>query len=123
MTTVEAGQSRFDTVKLITAILVLAGGVTGFYYYAEQIFVGYRALALLAVTAISIVIAYNTTAGKTLWTYAQDSRAELRKVVWPTRTETMQTTLVVAIVVILVGLFLWVLDMGFGWAIRQLLAL
>jgi|SRR5688572_4901204 len=123
MTTVETGQSRFDTVKLIAAILVLAGGVTGFYYFAEQYFLPYRVLALLAVTVVAIVIAYNTAAGKTLWTYAQDSRAELRKVVWPTRTETLQTTLVVAIVVVVVGLFLWVLDLGFGWAIRELLAL
>ena len=123
MTTVEAGPSRFDTTKLVAAVLVLAGGVTGFYYYAEQFFLPYRVLALLAVTVVSIVIAYNTTAGKSLWTYAQDSRAELRKVVWPTRTETMQTTLVVAIVVVVVGLILWLLDIGFGWAIRELLAL
>jgi preprotein translocase subunit SecE len=123
MNTVEAGHSRFDTVKLTAAILVLAGGVAAFYYYAEQFILPYRVLALLGVTAVAIVIAYNTSAGKSLWTYAQDSRAELRKVVWPTRAETMQTTLVVAIVVILVGLFLWVLDIGFGWAIRELLAL
>jgi preprotein translocase subunit SecE len=123
MNTVEAGQSKFDTVKLVAAILVLAGGVTGFYYYAEQFFLPYRVLALLGVTAVAIVIAYNTSPGKSLWTYAQDSRAELRKVVWPTRTETMQTTLVVAIVVVLVGVFLWLLDIGFGWAIRELLAL
>lgn len=123
MTTVETTQSKFDTVKLAAAALVLAGGVTGFYYYAEQFFLPYRVLALLAVTVVSIVIAYNTAAGKSLWTYAQDSRAELRKVVWPTRTETMQTTLVVAIVVVVVGLILWLLDIGFGWAIRELLAL
>jgi preprotein translocase subunit SecE len=123
MTTVEAGQSRFDTAKLIAAVLVLAGGVAGFYYYAEQFFLPYRVLALLAVTGVSIVIAYNTAAGKSMWTYAQDSRAELRKVVWPTRAETMQTTLVVAIVVVVVGLILWVMDIGFGWAIRELLAL
>jgi preprotein translocase subunit SecE len=123
MTTVETGQSRFDTVKLIAAILVLAAGVAGFYYFAEQYFLPYRVLALLAATAVAIVIAYHTTAGKALWIYAQDSRAELRKVVWPTRTETLQTTLVVAIVVVVVGLFLWVLDLGFGWAIRELLAL
>ena len=123
MTTVETGQSRFDTVKLMAAVLVLAGGVAGFYYYAEQFFLPYRVLALLAVTAVSLVIAYNTNVGKALWTYIQDARAELRKVVWPTRAETMQTTLVVAVVVVLVGLFLWVLDIGFGWAIRELLAL
>jgi preprotein translocase subunit SecE len=123
MTTVETGQSRLDTAKLIAAILVLAGGVTGFYYFAEQYFLPYRVLALLAITVVAIVIAYNTAAGKSLWTYAQDSRAELRKVVWPTRAETLQTTLVVAVVVVVVGLILWLLDIGFGWAIRELLAL
>lgn len=123
MTTVETGQSKFDTVKLIAAILVLAGGVAGFYYYAEQFFLPYRVLALLAVTVVSLVIAYNTAMGKSLWIYVQDSRAELRKVVWPTRNETLQTTLVVSVVVVVVGVFLWLLDLGFGWAIRELLAL
>jgi len=124
MSTVEAGQSsRLDAVKWIVAVLVLAASIAGFYYYAEQIFVAYRVLALLAATVIALAIAYNTASGKALWVYLQDSRAELRKVVWPTRAETMQTTLVVAIVVIVVGVILWLLDMGFGWAIRELLAL
>jgi preprotein translocase subunit SecE len=124
MSTVEAGQSsRLDAVKWMAAILILAAGIAGFYYYAEQIFVAYRVLALLAAAVISLAIAYNTAAGKALWVYLQDSRAELRKVVWPTRAETMQTTLVVAVVVIVVGVILWLLDMGFGWAIRELLAL
>ena len=124
MSTVEAApSSRLDAVKWIVAVLVLAAGIAGFYYYAEQVFVAYRVLALLAATVISLVIAYNTAAGKALWVYLKDSRAELRKVVWPTRAKTMQTTLVVAIVVILVGVILWLLDIGFGWAIRELLAL
>ena len=123
MSTVEAGQSsRVDIVKWVAAALVLTAGVAGFYYYAEQ-FLPYRVLALLAATAVSLGIAYNTVAGKAMWTYFQDSRAELRKVVWPTRAETMQTTLVVAIVVVVVGVLLWLLDIGFGWAIRELLAL
>ena len=61
--------------------------------------------------------------GKILWSYFQNSRTELRKVVWPTRVETMQTTLIVSIVVIVAGVFLWFLDLFFGWGSQALLAL
>jgi preprotein translocase subunit SecE len=80
-------------------------------------------LGLLAVTALVLVIVYNTAQGKTLWLYAQDARTELRKVVWPTRTETMQMTVVVSLVVVFVGVALWGMDIFFGWAIQQLLSL
>ncbi|HEY3486678.1 MAG TPA: preprotein translocase subunit SecE [Gammaproteobacteria bacterium] len=123
MSTVETGQSKLDIAKLAVAGLLLAGGVAGFYYFAEEYFLPYRVLALLAVIAITIVIAYNTAAGKSMWIYTLDARAELRKVVWPTRAETMQTTLVVSVVVVVVGVLLWLLDIGFGWAIRGLLSL
>jgi preprotein translocase subunit SecE len=123
MATVEATQSRFDVVKLMFALLLLAAGIVGFYYYAEQFILLYRVIGLVAVASVSLLVVYSTERGKSLWQYFQDARTELRKVVWPSRTETTQTTVVVAIVVVLVGFFLWLLDVGFGWAIRQLLSL
>jgi preprotein translocase subunit SecE len=123
MTTVETVQSRFDTVKLLLAGLIMVAGVVAFYYYAEAYALPYRVLGLLAVTALVLVIVYNTAQGKTLWLYAQDARTELRKVVWPTRTETMQMTVVVSLVVVFVGVALWGMDIFFGWAIQQLLSL
>ena len=82
-----------------------------------------RVLALLAVVVFAVMIAYQTMVGKILWSYFQNSRTELRKVVWPTRVETMQTTLIVSIVVIVAGVFLWFLDLFFGWGSQALLAL
>ncbi len=52
--------------------------------------------------------------GRTLWAFVQGSRVELRKVVWPTRQETMQTTLVVVVVIVVMGIFFWALDLGLG---------
>ncbi len=123
MTAIETAQSRFDVVKLLLAIALVIVGIYAFYAYAEQYILFYRVLALLAVVTLSFVITYQTLWGKTLWGYLVDARAELRKVVWPTRTETTQTTIIVVIVVVLTGLFLWGMDLLFGWLIQQLLAL
>ncbi len=123
MATVEATESKLDSVKLALAVLVLAAGVYGFYHFEQQFLLIYRVLALLGVVLVSLLIVYQTAKGKSIWQYAQDSRTELRKVVWPTRTETLQTTLIVAVIVIIVGLALWLLDIFFGWFIQWLLSL
>jgi preprotein translocase subunit SecE len=123
MTAVETTQSRFDAVKLLLAIAIVVAGFYAFYAYAEQYILLYRVLALLALVMVAVVIVYQTLWGKTLWGYLQDSRTELRKVVWPTRAETTQTTLIVVVVVVLVGVFLWLTDMFFGWLVQRLLAL
>ena len=123
MTTAETNQSGIDIVKLLFAIAIVVAGLYGFYAYADQYILLYRVLALVALVAVALVVAYQTSGGKTLWSYLQASRAELRKVVWPTRTETTQTTIIVVVVVSVTGLFLWAADLFFGWAIQQLLAL
>ena len=107
----------FDTVKLLVAATLLAIGVGAFYYYADQSLL-YRTLGLLTIVAIAAGIGLTTDKGQALWGFLQESRIEVRKMVWPNRTETVQTTLVVFVVVILVGIFLWLLDMLLGWSIR-----
>jgi preprotein translocase subunit SecE len=115
----EAETSRLDTAKLAIAVLLLASGVLGFYYYADYpLFM--RVLGLLAVAGVAVAVAVQTELGRGLWHFALESRNEVRKVVWPTRTETTQTTLVVLGMVILVGIFLWLLDMFLLWAVRLL---
>lgn len=123
MATAETTSSPFDSVKLMLSLAVLIAGIYGFYHFEEQYILLYRVLALLGIVVVALVIAYQTLVGRTLWSYFQDSRTELRKVVWPTRAETMQTTLIVSIVVVVVGIFLWLLDMFFGWGSQALLAL
>jgi preprotein translocase subunit SecE len=116
---VEADQSRLDTVKLLLAVFLLGSGVLAFYYYAEYSLLA-RVLGLLAVAGIAALVALQTEIGRSTLRFAQDSRTEVRKVVWPNRTETTQTTLVVIGMVILVGILLWLLDMFLLWAVRLL---
>jgi preprotein translocase subunit SecE len=112
--------SGFDTVKLVVAVVLLLAAVAAFYVYAEQSLL-YRVLGLLAVVGLSTAIAITTMPGRRLWGFLQDSRTEVRKMVWPTRAETVQTTLIVLVIVIIVGIFLWLLDMFLGWGVKALI--
>ncbi|RMG59109.1 MAG: preprotein translocase subunit SecE [Gammaproteobacteria bacterium] len=113
--------STLDTVKLAVSALLLVAGVIGFYYYEEQATL-YRVLGLLAVTGVAVAIAMTTAIGRALWAFMGEARAEVRKMVWPSRAETVQTTLAVFIMVVLMGIFLWLLDMLLGWAVRHVVA-
>jgi preprotein translocase subunit SecE len=115
----ESESSVIDTVKLIVAILVFLGGVGGFYYYSDELLL-YRVLGLIAVGLAAVGIAMTTRSGREVWAFARESRQELRKVIWPTKQESLQTTAVVVVMVIVVGLFLWLLDTFFLWAIQFL---
>jgi len=110
----ESRGSTLDTLKLWVAVALLAAGVFGFYWFDQESEL-YRALGLVAVAVVAIAIAYTTAPGQRLWHFAQESRTELRRVVWPTRTEAIQTTLIVLVIVLLVGIFLWLLDMILRW--------
>ena len=79
-----------------------------------------RVLALLVVTGVSIAIAMQTERGRNTWGFVKDARSEVRKVVWPTRAETMQTTLIVIIMVLVVGVILWLMDTFLLWAVKLL---
>jgi preprotein translocase subunit SecE len=61
-----------------------------------------------------------TDLGRTVWSFVLESKQEVRKVVWPTREETMRTTLLVFAMVFIVGLILWLLDMFLFWGVRIL---
>ena len=106
-----AEKSPIDTFKLVLALLVLAAGIVGFYYYQEQPQI-YRVGGLLVIALVAIGISMTTVQGRALWGFVQESRVEVRRVVWPTRQETVQTTLVVMVMVVIVAIFLWLLDMG-----------
>ena len=108
-----------DKIKLLVALLFVVGGIAGFYYYADQALL-YRVLGLLVFIAFAGGVVYTTRLGQNLWAFARDARTEVRKVVWPTRQETMQTTLMVIVMVILVGIMLWLMDMFLRWAVLML---
>ena len=112
----EAKDSRFDLLKwLVVAALVIVGVVGNQYFSAEPIL--YRVLALLVIAALAGVIALQTSKGQAFWVLAKEARVEIRKVVWPTRQETTQTTLIVVAVVLIMALLLWGLDSLLGWLV------
>ncbi len=108
-----------DRIKLVLAVLALSAGIGGYYYLADQTLV-VRVLVLLGALAVTVAIAMQTEPGRAAWEFTKEARQELRKVVWPTRKETTQMTLVVVAMVILVSLFLWVVDWGLLAAVKAL---
>jgi preprotein translocase subunit SecE len=116
-TEIQAGGA--DTAKLAAAVTLLVGGIAAFYWFADQSLL-MRVLGLLVVAGISIFIASQTAVGHSVISFLGDTRTEVRKVVWPTRAETMQTVMAVLFVVVLMGVVLWMLDMFLLWAIRIL---
>ena len=115
----ETGASALDTVKLFLAIAVLIGGIVAYYYYPD-LSVLIRAGGVLASVVIAIVIVMQTAKGRDMWQFIQTSRIELRKVVWPNRQDTTQTTLAVIVFVIILGVFFWGLDLGLLWVTKTL---
>jgi len=115
----EVRESRGDGVKLFLAVAILVAGVAGFYYFSEESQL-FRVLGLLVLMAASVAVVYQTEMGRGAWKFMQDARTEVHKVVWPTRQETLQTTLIVLVVVVLVAFFLWLLDMFLSWAYQFL---
>ncbi len=108
-----------DRIKLSLAMLILAGGVGGYYYLAAK--PDSIRVAIVLVCAIAgALVALQTALGRAVWEFAKGSRAELRKVVWPTRKEAVQVTLVVIAMVLTTALFLWVVDLGLTAAIKAL---
>jgi preprotein translocase subunit SecE len=117
---VETSNGMPDQVKWLTAAVLLAGAVVAFYYFGDQSLL-LRVIGLIAVGGVATAIAFQTEKGRVTWDFMRESRTELRKVVWPTRKETLQTTLIVIAVVAMTAIILWILDGLLAWIVRLLL--
>ena len=112
-------ETKSNNSYLMLSIGVLIAGMILFYYYSD-IRLFYRVVGMILVVIFSAIIAYQSDFGKLVYSYVSDSKVELKKVTWPTKQETTQTTLGVIFVVIIVGILLWLFDMLLGWAIGTL---
>jgi preprotein translocase subunit SecE len=83
-----------DKAKLALAAGTFLAGVVGFYLLEGQSDL-IRVIGMVAVAALAIAIAMTSQPGRNAWAFAQEARQELRRVVWPTRQESLQTTLIV----------------------------
>ncbi len=116
----EAPTAVFDVVKQVFSVVFVIAGVAAFYYFSEAVPLLYRVLGLVVVVLASAGLMMTTEIGHGVWQFALESKQEVRKVVWPTREETMRTTLLVFAMVTVVGLILWFLDMFLFWGVRLL---
>ena len=118
-TKAEETVSPLDTGKLVVAAAILIGGIWGYYYFGEES-VLLRAIGVLAAFIIALFVAFQSVQGQILWKFIQGSRVELRKVVWPTRQEAVQTTVAVLVFALMMGVFFWLLDLFLLWVTRLL---
>jgi preprotein translocase subunit SecE len=108
-----------DKLKLAAAIVIVLGGVAAFYVLANQA-VWIRWLPVIGSLLVAAVVVAFSRYGSEFRRFMELARIELRKIVWPTRQETLQTTLVVFGFVIVAGIFFWVLDLVLAWATKAL---
>ena len=106
-----------DKLKLLLAELLVIAGVAGFYFFADAPAV-VRVLSVIAGVVLAGVVAGFTGPGKQFFSFALDARDEARKVVWPTRKETIQMTGVVMAFVVVMALFLWAVDGVLMWLVK-----
>ena len=109
-----------DKLKFILALLLLAAGLTGFYLLADQPMI-LRVLAVLAGLGAGIAVAWFTAPGKRFFDFSREAVVETKKVVWPSRKETMQTTGIVFAFVLVMAIVLWTTDKGLEWVLYDLI--
>ncbi|PJE79774.1 Protein translocase subunit SecE [invertebrate metagenome] len=114
------GTSRMDSLKWAFVALFVAVGVYGNVYFAAESLL-YRIPGLVVLGAVAAFVALQTVRGRAFWKLIKEAKVEIRKVVWPSRQETVQTTLVVVAVVLVMGVILWALDSLLGWLVSSLI--
>lgn len=112
----DGASGAMDYFKWTLVLVLLVAGVTANYHY-EQVSVAVRsAIGLLALIVVLALAAW-TSAGRRALSFIRAARQEIRKVVWPTRREAVQTALIVVVMVAVMALILWGVDALFLWLI------
>ena len=114
-----SGPGVLDLIKILLAVGLIVAGV-GAYYYFPDASVALRAAGVVGSIAAAIAVFMTTVRGQELWQFIQSSRVELRKVIWPTKNETVQTAIAVIIFTLVMAIFFWILDKFLFWATRLL---
>lgn len=120
-TEVKSANKFLDVLKWLLAIAFLSAAVVGNYWFADQLAFIYRILIVVALMLVAVGFAAITEHGVRFRTLLREANVERRKVVWPTRPETVQTTLIVVAVVFLMAMILWGLDSILGFLVSLLI--
>jgi len=114
---VQTVTSMTDRIKLLLAVLVIAAGIVAYSVLETQLAAPVRVAIFIVSLLIGAGIAAISEPGRRFLGFAQDSYYEVRKVIWPTRKETIQMTGIVFAFVTVMGIFLWLLDKSLEWAL------
>jgi len=109
-----------DKIKVAVAVLLLIAGIAGFYFLSESPMV-VRVASVLAGIVAGALLGWTTAPGKEFFLFAQEAVVETKKVVWPTRKESLQTAGAVFAFVVAMAVFLWITDKGLEYAMYDLL--
>jgi preprotein translocase subunit SecE len=109
-----------DKIKFLLALLLVVAGIAGFYLLSEHVMV-LRVVSVLAGLAAGVAVAWFTAPGQRFFEFGRDAVAETKKVVWPSRRETMQTTAIVFGFVLIMAVMLWFTDKTLEWLIYDLI--
>ncbi len=113
--------SARDNVMWALGLLVLLAGVFAFFRYSGEVMTLIRVVGLLVAAGVAIALVARTERGRDMFSFLRETDVERRKVVWPTRQETLQTTLMVLVITVIVAILLFIMDTIFGWVVRQLI--
>lgn len=115
----QEAQSKLDWLKWIIAVALVAAGVVGnSYFEAEPLL--YRVIGLIVLAIVAGFFASMTAQGKSFLQLLKEAQSEAKKVVWPNRQETAQTTLIVLVVVVVMAAFLFFIDWALNLGISAL---
>ncbi|TBW55958.1 preprotein translocase subunit SecE [Marinobacter halodurans] len=111
---------RFDVLKWLVVFVLIAAGVVGNLYFGAESLL-YRVLGLVALALVAAFVALQTERGRRFALLLKEARVEIRKVVWPTRPELVQTTFIVVAFVLVVALLLWIMDSLISWLVSGII--
>ena len=118
-TKVETEPTMVDTAKLAGAVAIALVGFVAYYYFGDAS-VALLSLGVLVALGLAAFVGLQSAQGQSLWRFIQAARTELRRVVWPTREETIQTTIAVLVFALIMGVFFWLLDLGLLYATSKI---
>jgi len=113
-----AAPTGADTAALIAAILLVLGGIVAYYLLKSRPEAWASWVAMFGGIIVGLLVFAFSGYGRRFWRFVLESRVELRKVFWPSRQETLTTTMVVLVFVVIASVFFWLLDLGLASVTR-----
>lgn len=116
---VESQIKKESSIGMMASVLIVFGSFV--LYYQDPLGLNttlYKVLVLLAGLVLAAFVFFKAPQGVRLNAFFKETKIELRKVVWPTRDETVKTTGMIMVAVVIVAIFLWIVDAILTWAVQ-----